>query len=328
VLTPGVASRIVAAIMRHFIDEFIFFRSFVFVRGWIERPARSLFHRGHQTTFTFHYQGSKHQPFVKWVKRPDVAAVFGADAAGWGFELHAMFPDAAEDEIYRVLELTIRSGDDEIVVDRSAEHSSLLDANQIWQRFLARPRQSMIEIGARARSGISRREIFGDCEYIGFDVLPGENVDVVGDAHFLSHYVNRRVDAVASLSTFEHLVMPWKVVEEINRVLNPDGVVITQAPQTWPIHDQPWDYFRFSKESWRGLFNEATGFRIVETADCGPCVATPLIQQRSNPTTRLEHQPGYMISICVAEKIGEPRVGWTIDRSLYDRIVGSMKYPG
>ena len=112
------------------------------------------------------------------------------------------------DELYRRIELSIRSGEDEIVIDRAAEHSSWGQANaRSRDKFLARPRQRMVEIGARARSGITRREMFGACDYIGFDVLPGENVDVVGDAHFLSQHIDGLVDAVASLSTFEHLII-------------------------------------------------------------------------------------------------------------------------
>ncbi len=319
--------------MRHHIDEFVFFRSFVFVAGWVERKSSTSFppwRRGprEETEFTLHHREQTHRPFVKWVKRADVATAFGARAADWGFELHAMFPDVDENELYQRIELSIRSGEDEIVIDRAAEHSSWGQANAIWDKFLARPRQRMVEIGARARSGITRREMFGACDYIGFDVLPGENVDVVGDAHFLSQHIDGLVDAVASLSTFEHLIMPWKAVEEINRVLKPGGVVITQTHQTWPVHDRPWDFFRFSKDSWRGLFNEATGFRIIDAAECGPCFSTPVVQQRSNASTRIEHQPGYMISICLAEKTGEPRVGWKIDRPLYERIAGAAGYPG
>jgi SAM-dependent methyltransferase len=305
------------------------------VEGWVERKeTRSRFRPWRfrprePATFTLRYRSQSRRPFVRWVKREDVAAALGApEAADWGFELQAMFPDAEAEALYKDLELVIQSGDEDIVIDRAAEHSSLNRATEIWNRFLECPRESMVEIGARARSGITRREMFGACDYIGFDVVPGENVDVVGDAHFLSQYFDHQVDAVVSLSTFEHLIMPWRVVEEINRVLKPGGLVITQTHQTWPVHDQPWDFLRFSKDAWRGLFNEATGFRILDAAECGPCVLTPVLQQRSNWTTRLENQRGYMVSICLAQKTGEPQVGWTIDRPLYERIVGSAGYPG
>src|ERR1044072_7003937 len=52
------------------------------------------------------------------------------------------------------------------------------------------------------------------------DVLPGENVTVVGDAHQMTAlFPPATFDFVQSVSVFEHLVMPWKVALEMNRVM-------------------------------------------------------------------------------------------------------------
>lgn len=54
------------------------------------------------------------------------------------------------------------------------------------------------------------------------DILPGENVDVVGDAHALvALFPAERFDAFCSVSVFEHLLMPWAVIPQINKILNP-----------------------------------------------------------------------------------------------------------
>ena len=111
-------------------------------------------------------------------------------------------------------------------------------------------------------------------------------------------------------------------------MLKPGGVVITQTHQTWPVHDRPWDFFRFSKDSWRGLFNEAhrlpdhrrRGVRAVLLDAGGPAAKQRVDTHRASAR--------YMISICLAEKTGEPRVGWKIDRPLYERIAGAAGYPG
>lgn len=78
-----------------------------------------------------------------------------------------------------------------------------------------------LEIGFRARSGIIRRQHIPETwHYIGADVLPGPNVDIVVDAHKLSSSIPRRsINGVMSLSVFEHLAMPWKAAIELNRVM-------------------------------------------------------------------------------------------------------------
>ena len=75
--------------------------------------------------------------------------------------------------------------------------------------------KTALEIGSRARSGVNNRDTYlpKDIEFTGIDVLDGEGVDVVCDAHQLSeHLESNKYDLVYSLNVFEHLLMPWKVV--------------------------------------------------------------------------------------------------------------------
>jgi len=47
----------------------------------------------------------------------------------------------------------------------------------------------ILEVGSREVTGRSiAREKFSNAQYIGFDIDPGANVDVVGDAHKLASY--------------------------------------------------------------------------------------------------------------------------------------------
>ena len=62
-----------------------------------------------------------------------------------------------------------------------------------WQEYLFsignKPGMKILEIGSREVTGKSiAKESFADAIYIGFDYYPGDNVDVVGDAHKLSSY--------------------------------------------------------------------------------------------------------------------------------------------
>lgn len=169
---------------------------------------------------------------------------------------------------------------------------------------------SLLELGSRARSGNSYREMFpASIQHFGVDITPGENVDAVGDAHQLSSFLNRTFDAAFSISAFEHFIMPWKVVLELNAVLKVGAPVFVQSHQTWPLHDEPWDYFRFSKYGWQGLFNSHTGFEIVRAEHRLPgriCAVT----SDELTTQGLESQPAFLVSGCVARKTAPPLVAW------------------
>ena len=69
---------------------------------------------------------------------------------------------------------------------------------------------SVLEVGSRNVTGVTRRDLFLHCkEYVGFDVLSGEGVDIVGDAHKLSESCPfEHFDFVLSASVFEHLLFP------------------------------------------------------------------------------------------------------------------------
>lgn len=88
-------------------------------------------------------------------------------------------------------------------------------------------------------------------------------MNVVADFHEMSDILScDHFDFIVCVSVFEHLT-PFEAAIEINRVLRQDGVIFVQTHQTVGLHDRP--YFRFSDDSWRGIFNRATGFEILET---------------------------------------------------------------
>lgn len=113
----------------------------------------------------------------------------------------------------------------------------------LWQ-FLSdqvnHPDKQVLEIGSRSVvSDALWKQHLPDCSYTGFDVHPGPNVDVVGDAHQLSQYFDRQFDLVFSLAVFEHLAMPWVVAEEIARVLKPGGLVVVETHFSYSMHERP-----------------------------------------------------------------------------------------
>jgi hypothetical protein len=195
------------------------------------------------------------------------------------------------------------------------ERAEGVAAYAVRQRFVAAmeaiPNARLLEIGGRARSGVERRGRFGGSEHVVLDVLPGSNVDVVGDAHALARlFPPASFDAILSISVFEHLLMPWTVVTQMNTVLKPGGLALVFTHQTLGTHDLPWDFWRFSDTAWDGLFNAHTGFEIVERVMDRPQHIVPMLW--SPEKMGAEGAVGYEGSTVLARKIGPCRLAWPL----------------
>jgi len=187
---------------------------------------------------------------------------------------------------------------------------------ELYRKFVAdlqasRRKLKILDIGGRNRSGLDRSKAFGWADVTVLDIVPGDNVDVVGDAHELSRYfAPESFDAVYCVYVFEHLLMPWKAALEINRVLRPGGRCLVHTHQTLGMHDLPWDFWRFSDSSWDALFNERTGFRIVTRAMDSEQYVIPFLLRQEKMTA--EKSAGFEGSTVLAEKVGGTRLEWPV----------------
>lgn len=135
-------------------------------------------------------------------------------------------------------------------------------------RELSSPR--VLELGTkRSRRYISTKHtewIPHASVYLGSDLTPGIDVDVVADVHQLSTVVGTEsFDIILSCSTFEHFKYPHRAAHEIMKSLALGGLLFVQTHQTYPIHSYPQDYFRFSREALASLFGTQMGFDVIAT---------------------------------------------------------------
>jgi len=103
-------------------------------------------------------------------------------------------------------------------------------------------------------------------EYIAFDTMPGKKIDVVGDVLKMP-FKDISFDTVISTQVLEHVREPWVMVSEISRILKKGGVCILSAPFMAPYHSDPGDYFRYTTEGLKSLFDK--DFEIVECKPYG-----------------------------------------------------------
>lgn len=203
---------------------------------------------------------------------------------------------------------------------------------QIWKwiaEHYSKPGVRVLEIGSRAVCSDSFwKHYIPDCTYTGFDVLPGKNVDVVGDAHKLSDYFSpNSFDLVVSFAVFEHLAMPWIVAEEISRVVRPDGHVVLETHFSYSEHELPWHFFQFNANALQILFNSSLGFTTVDSGHDNPIIgrfsSESSMYLRGKPVTNL-----YCHSSIITQKTHEAVPGdqhnW---RSSLASAIGDTMYP-
>jgi SAM-dependent methyltransferase len=76
------------------------------------------------------------------------------------------------------------------------------------------------------------------------------------------------MDTVLSLSVLTYLPEPGTLIAEAHRVLKPGGTLLLEFSQMVPIHDEPHDYFRFTRYGAAYLLERA-GFEPLEYIPIG-----------------------------------------------------------
>lgn len=154
-----------------------------------------------------------------------------------------------------------------------------------WDRFRALPGPvRLLECGTLQRPGAppsQRRDealaIRRDAAYVGLDLAAGPGVDVVADLHDLAALANGPpFDAVLICSVLEHVRRPWVAARQLARVVRPGGLLYCQTHQSFPLHDHPGDYFRFSADALREVFAPDAGWRAIEAGHEYPAQVVPL----------------------------------------------------
>jgi SAM-dependent methyltransferase len=116
-------------------------------------------------------------------------------------------------------------------------------------------------------------------EHLGMDIpvtIHGmEALDVGGSALALP-FAAAEFDTVLATEVLEHVPSPDAMLAEIARVLRPGGVLILSAPLHEPLHELPYDYFRYTHIALQALL-ERNGFTMQA------------IERRGGPVSVLAH---------------------------------------
>tara|TARA_Y100000996_G_scaffold406607_1_gene383150 strand:- start:2258 stop:2977 length:720 start_codon:yes stop_codon:yes gene_type:complete len=89
-----------------------------------------------------------------------------------------------------------------------------------------------------------------------------DNIDLYGTAYNIPSD-DASFDSAICTAVLEHLEEPELALQECYRILKKNSYVIYTVPFIWHLHEEPRDFYRYSKYGLRYLF-EKTGFEIVE----------------------------------------------------------------
>lgn len=284
-----------------FIDEFWCDRSGFFIRGWVVWGG----HRLDRISILVdgrEFEVSRHD-------RADVLDHYPSADLMCGFKAYVDWKPFSQAH----LRISTSAGTQDVPIDPGTRELGLQPATSPYTDFIRMVNEgalSVVEIGSRivgSMSSDNRQHFPGASKYIGFDIHSAPGVDVVGDVHSISSLLGEdSVDAIYSLSVLEHLQMPWIAAMEMNKSLRPGGLVFHSTVHSWPLHEVPNDFWRFSDEGLKVLFGETFGFEIIKAEMAGPVTIIPDL--REGDMARLPLNPGYAESCILARKVGPPQM--------------------
>jgi SAM-dependent methyltransferase len=117
------------------------------------------------------------------------------------------------------------------------------------------------------------RPFFAAQRYLGLDLAVGDSawdyskLDVLADLTALP-FRDAVFDAALNVVTLEHVKEPARVLAELSRTLAPAARLLLIVPHEWEEHQQPHDYFRYTRYGVEYLLRQA-GFEDFEIRPVG-----------------------------------------------------------
>jgi SAM-dependent methyltransferase len=151
-------------------------------------------------------------------------------------------------------------------VDWMSTHSYIASTLQLQAILEAKKyaRGRLIDVGCGVKPflHVFRKKVR---EHIGIDVPSTRHwnveIDAVASGDHLP-FKNRAFDTILSTSVLEHVQHPGKMFSEMHRVLRNNGYLILTTPCQYGLHEQPYDFFRYTKYGLR-MLAEQSGFKVV-----------------------------------------------------------------
>jgi SAM-dependent methyltransferase len=105
--------------------------------------------------------------------------------------------------------------------------------------------------------------------YLTFDIEARvDDVDYLGSVEDMSAIPDGSIDSMLCSEVLEHVAHPRRAAHEFARILAPGGTLVLSVPFLARLHEEPHDYFRYTRHGMRALLEEAA-FDVDEIVETG-----------------------------------------------------------
>ena len=155
-------------------------------------------------------------------------------------------------------------------------HNSMREMRKFIQQFLdVNKKIKILDVGSlnvhEKKPDYSYRRYFVDdsndnsnWEYVGMDIIAGNNVDIVSNDLYHYPFEDNSFDVVISGSTMEHVEDIYAWVKELTRITN--DLIFILVPNSAREHKHPVDCWRVFPDGMRFLLEKICGLEVLK---CG-----------------------------------------------------------
>jgi SAM-dependent methyltransferase len=194
-------------------------------------------------------------------------------------------------------------------------HVDYLHMRELLQSIIAYSgyaRGRLLDVGCGERP--YQPWLTGVVEYVGLDANYQSSNPSVGGLAYALPFAAASFDTVLCTQTLEHVEAPHLGMAEMARVLRPGGYLLLTAPQTWRLHEKPYDFYRYTRFGLQHLL-EHSGLQVVHIVAQGGVwvtvgqIVNNAVHQRLRP--RLPLYATYLIYLASNMLFGTLDRAWT-----------------
>lgn len=106
--------------------------------------------------------------------------------------------------------------------------------------------------------------------YDSLDFFPGNSeVTYVSDLQQIDQVADEIYDSAMCLEVLEHIPNPARAINEIFRILKPGGICVVSVPHLSRLHEEPYDFYWFTRYGLQYLFEQQENFKIIHLQNRG-----------------------------------------------------------